>query len=140
MDRRLFLLIFASLLLPLPVLAKDGADDTESGDNGDDNSGSDNSGDDGDDNNDEDDNGGDDGNRGHDDSDDSEDARHAVSEDDALPLKDVLAAFNERYSGSVVDVQLLRGNNALRYRIKFIDAEGKVRRAFFDAVSGAPVQ
>lgn len=72
--------------------------------------------------------------------DDHDDALRAVNARYAIPLKQVLAQFERQLEGTVVDVTLMRGTNALRYRVKFIDPAGRVRRAYFDALTGALVR
>ena len=63
-------------------------------------------------------------------------ARRAVAERSAMPLKDVLQIFARQVGGEVVDASLIHGDAALRYRIKYIDGQGHVRRAYFDALTG----
>jgi hypothetical protein len=63
-------------------------------------------------------------------------ARRAVAERNAMPLKDVLQIFARQIGGEVVDASLIHGDAALRYRIKYIDGQGHVRRAYFDALTG----
>ena len=63
-------------------------------------------------------------------------ARRAVAEKSAMPLKDVLQIFARQIGGEVVDASLIHGDAALRYRIKYIDGQGHVRRAYFDALTG----
>ena len=108
----------------------DGGDDSSSDDSGDDSSSDDGGGDDGD--------GG--AGDGEDGEDDHDDALRAVTAKDAIPLKQVLQQFARNLDGKVIDVTLIRGIGSLRYRVKFIDPAGRVRRAYFDAVTGALVQ
>lgn len=77
---------------------------------------------------------------GEDKEDDHDDALRAVNAKDAIPLKQVLLQFAREFDGTVVDVTMIRSTDALRYRVKFIDPAGRVRRAYFDAVTGALVQ
>ncbi len=67
---------------------------------------------------------------------DHDGARRAVEDKIAIPLKDMLAIFRQSLSGEVVDVSLIHGDLALRYRFKYIDHQGHVKLAFFDALSG----
>ena len=152
MNRRQLIAFFVAMgtigsfaLLAPAARAEDGSDsgsddggDSSSDDGGD--SGSDDSGGGGDD-----DSGGDGGQDGGGGSgtgssngeDDHDEALHAVEAKDAMPLRQVLELFSSKYQGTVVDVSLIRATAALRYRVKFIDPTGHVRRVYFDAVSGA---
>ena len=67
---------------------------------------------------------------------DHDGARRAVLDNAAIPLTQMMAIFKKSISGEVVDVSLIHGDAALRYRFKYIDGQGHVRRAFFDALSG----
>jgi hypothetical protein len=68
---------------------------------------------------------------------DSEAARRAVEDKLAIPLIDMMAIFTSSIAGEVVDVSLVEGGaGALRYRFKYIDEQGHVRRAYFDALTG----
>lgn len=147
MNRRSLLALLLALalgpsaLLTTGARAEDGGDDDGSDDDGADSGGDDGSGDGGDD-------GGDDGGTGGGDTpddggdheDDHDDALRAVTENDAIPLKQMLQKFDRQFDGTVVDVTLIRSTDSLRYRVKFIDPAGRVRRAYFDAVTGALVQ
>lgn len=77
---------------------------------------------------------------GEDKEDDHDDALRAVNANNAIPLKQVLLQFAREFDGTVVDVTMIRSTDVLRYRVKFIDPAGRVRRAYFDAVTGALVQ
>ena len=140
MDRRSFILGLllagaAGIALPHQALADDGGD---SGDGSDD-EGSSDSGDSGSSG------GGDGGSSGGQASDplealgesDHEDARKAVEAKNGIPLKDILDIFKKQVPGEVVDVSLFHGDAALRYRIKYVDPDGHVRRVYFDALTGA---
>ena len=149
MKRRTALVVFAvlaaSLVAGSPVFAKDGEDDSsddssdDSGDSGDDDSGDDGGGDDG----------GDDGNSGTGGSggggsgtntkkqdDDHEDALTAVKDGRAVSLKKVLDSFRSDFAATVLDVALMQMDDALRYRITFVDADGRVRRVYYFAETG----
>jgi hypothetical protein len=67
---------------------------------------------------------------------DHDDARRAVLDKTAIPLTEMMAIFKKSIVGEVVDVSLIHGDAALRYRFKYIDGQGHVKRAFFDALSG----
>jgi len=64
-------------------------------------------------------------------------AQAAVADDEALPLKKLLALFHGAYDGEIVDITLIRRRSALVYRVKYVDPKGRVRRAEFDARSGS---
>lgn len=68
--------------------------------------------------------------------DDHDAALQAVRTEDALTLRQVLTLFARQSSGKVIDVDLVRRQEALVYRVKFIDTDGRVKRIEFDAVSG----
>jgi uncharacterized membrane protein YkoI len=154
MNRRSLLALLLALALGPSALvapfsyAEDGSDDDSSDDSSDDDSsddsGDDDSGDDSSDDSEGDGGGGDDGGGGADDGedreDDHDDALRAVTAKDAIPLRQILRQFDRQFDGTVVDVTLIRGTDSLRYRVKFIDPAGRVRRAYFDAVTGALVQ
>jgi hypothetical protein len=143
MNRRALLIWIASLTLTtaLPgagtAFAKDGEDD----DDGDSNSGSSNSGSGGgddDDDSDEDDDGGDDvGEDGPDDN-DHDDARDAVSQKGAIPLDEMLERVKRYGAVTIIDVKLLMRHGSLQYRFKIVDKAGRVKNAFFDALTGEP--
>ena len=63
-------------------------------------------------------------------------ARRAVLDKTAIPLTEMMAIFKKSITGEVIDVSLIHGDAALRYRFKYIDGQGHVKRAFFDALSG----
>jgi len=65
-----------------------------------------------------------------------DEARRAVLDKTAIPLAAMMAIFKKDIGGEVVDVSLIHGDQALHYRFKYIDGQGHVRRAFFDALSG----
>lgn len=72
--------------------------------------------------------------------DDHDDALRAVTDNGAVPLQQILKQFQRLLDGTVVDVTLIRNTDELRYRVKYIDTAGRVRRAYFDALTGALVQ
>jgi hypothetical protein len=63
----------------------------------------------------------------------------AVQDRRALPLNDLLKAVAKTNAGEVIDVQLLRANNALFYEVKLLDGRGRVTVAYFQAATGKPV-
>lgn len=71
---------------------------------------------------------------------DQDAARRAVEANEAIPLKDMLEIFESYGDLTVVDVALVRRNDQLAYRFKFIDPKGRVRQAYFDARSGQQVR
>lgn len=112
----------------------DGSDDSSSGD--DDNG----SGDGGEDGGDGEDTGTSARGSGEGSEDDHDEALRAVTAKDAIPLNQMLRQFARQFDGTIVDITLIKSTDSLRYRVKFIDPGGRVRRAFFDAVTGAHVQ
>jgi uncharacterized membrane protein YkoI len=66
-------------------------------------------------------------------------ARRAVEADEAISLGRMLAIFGASGDRLVVDITLVRQGQSLQYRIKYIDGEGRVRQARFDAQTGAAV-
>ena len=127
MDRRhlLLLLIGLAALPSTAVLAEDGGDDG-SDDSSDDSS--DDGGDDGSDGGED-----DDGESG---SDDHDSALRAVEDDGALSLEQFLPLFRRQLEGRVVDVSLTERRGTLLFVVTFIDPDGRVRRARFDARTG----
>ena len=136
MDRRhlLLLLIGLAALPSTAVLAEDGGDDgsDDGGDGSGDDSGEESS-----------DDGGDDGSvdGGEDDdgesgSDDHDSALRAVEDDGALSLEQFLPLFRRQLEGRVVDVSLTERRDTLLFVVTFIDPDGRVRRARFDARTG----
>ena len=158
MSRRHFLIWLAALLaaalsLNAPALAKDGDGESDSdSDSGSGDDGGDEDDDGSNDGSDEDDGGSDDNSgpgsgqdddEGDDDGDDNDDdggqatAKDAVDTNQALPLRDIVRIFDARVVGTIVDVALMRRSNELHYRIKFIDTDGRVRKVYFEALTGA---
>ena len=146
MKRRAALVVFAVLAATLavgsPALAEDGEDDGSDDGEGSDDSGGDGGG--GDDTSGGGDDGGSGGNTdtggsgastsGH--GDDHEDALEAVKNGRAVSLKKVLDSFKTDFGATVLDVALFQMNDALRYRITFVDAGGRVRRVYYFAETG----
>lgn len=140
MNRRLLIALLSSLAAvgSTSLLAPQAWAEDDGGDSGSD--GGDDSEDDGN-------NGGGDGGNGfsdpggsdddeHDGEDDHDDALRAVEAKDAIPLKQMFGLFKRNFAGKIVDVSLIRLADTLRYRFKFIDPSGRVRRVYFDAMSG----
>ena len=130
----LALIVAAPLLLglsPTSVLASDG----ESG--GSDHSGKGGGG--------HDDGGHDDGDQQHDDKDDEddddrrrlEDVHDGVRKGKLKPLSQILASVRRHSPGDVVSVKLRREGDRYVYRIRMIDANGKLIRITVDAASSA---
>jgi uncharacterized membrane protein YkoI len=71
---------------------------------------------------------------------DQDHARRAVEANEAIPLKDMLEIFKHYGELTVVDVALVERQDLLAYRIKFIDLEGRVRQAHFDAQTGEQIR
>lgn len=132
----LFLTLFVAAQLAAAPFAQaradddDDRDDDDSDDDGDDDSDDDSSDDEG-----GSDDGGDRDDDGDDDRDDHDRAYEAVNSGKAVPLKQVLASFARDFGGTVVDVKLVLGST-LRYRIRFVDAAGRVRHVYYDATNG----
>jgi len=164
MNRRAFVIILLSLLTATasasPVLAKDGGSGHSGGGSGD--SGGDGGGNEGDGGGgDSGSGGGDDGNSGHNgggdgqsgdgggdgngesgsgkggSGSDHDEAKAAIDAKQALPLDQMLAIFRQRGSYTVLDVKLAHSNDSFLYVFKYIDDAGTVRKAFFNAKSGA---
>ena len=151
MQRRLALALILAALTQIgwsvaPAFADDGEDDKESSDDsGDSEDNSDDSSDDGSDDGSGDDSGDDGG--GSDDGGqgtstdgegegDHDRARAAVETQAAISLKRLLELFRRDFQGKLVDVTLIKRKSALVYRVKFIEAGGRVRRVDYDATTG----
>lgn len=136
------LLALATIGWPLSVRADDEGEDDDSGsDDGDDSDEGENEGEDDEDDDDKPEDGkGPPANQGTAGGDDHDEALRAVMARNAIPLKQILELFESQFKGTVIDVALIRGADELRYRVKFIDREGRVRRAYFDALSGQLVR
>ncbi len=144
MDRRALLALLVVLVAQGPLSLVGSLDAYADDDDSDDDSGGDDSGgDDSDDDDDEQDDDDDGGHGGSDDhsgkgrgGDDQDEALRAVRSEDALTLRQILALFARQSDGKVIDVDLVRRQEALIYRVKFIDTDGRVKRIEFDALSG----
>jgi hypothetical protein len=145
--RRLLLaLLMGASLLAVSDGAKadDGEDDggssnSGSGSSGSGSSGSGSSNDDGD----EDDDSGDDDNRtddGNDDEDgddgkEAQKAREAVADGKAVPMRLLLRHLRTNYPGKLLDVDLKRSWGHFEYRVKILQASGKVIHLRLDAIT-----
>jgi hypothetical protein len=69
--------------------------------------------------------------------DDHDAARQAVQADLAIPLRRMLEIFQGYGDLTVVDVALVTRAQVLQYRIKYVDPQGRVKQAYFDAQTGA---
>lgn len=56
-----------------------------------------------------------------------------------LPLKTMLAIFQGYGQSTIVDVRLVERQSILVYAFKFIDTQGRVKRAYFDAHTGKAI-
>lgn len=135
--RRDFLaLLLGALLIACPAsgtIAKDG----HSGGGDDGGRGSDSSGDGRDGRGGDDDNSGR-GKAGDDDDGDDDDqtrARDASRSGKVRKLRDILSAVRGEYDGEVLDVSLRRSGSAYVYRVKMIDARGRMFTVRVDAVN-----
>lgn len=70
-----------------------------------------------------------------DDGDDHERARRAVSEGNALPLSDILAALRPSLDGEVIEVELEAKGGRLLYELKVLSPAGRVREIYVDAAT-----
>lgn len=130
MDRRhLLLLLLGLVAAPHSAHADDGEDDDgqDSGDDGIDSGGGDDTGEDG---------GGEDDGNGGSDTRDQDSALKAVESDGALTLEEFLPHFRRQVTGRVVDVSLSGNGGRLVFVVTFVDPDGRVRRARFDARTG----
>ena len=162
MDRRYFI-YGASTLLALGVFAttsakaddddknkkddnKDsGGDHSDSGEDGEDNGGDGGDGSGGEGSGGEDSGGGDGetddkGGKGDSGARDSERAKQRVDARDALPLDIVMQTFREMGDFMLIDVRLQRSNKTLLYVFKYVDGSGKVKKCYFDARTGLPIE
>lgn len=69
-----------------------------------------------------------------------DDALREVAANRAIPLTKMLAIFATYGELTVIDVLLVRRANQLQYKFKYIDPEGHVREAYFDALTGELVK
>jgi hypothetical protein len=65
-------------------------------------------------------------------------ALRAVQERRALPLNDLLRGVAGAYRGEVIDVRLIRHQDALLYEVKMVDLRGRVSVVYFNAANGTP--
>jgi len=129
MDRRhLLLLLLGLVALPHSAHADDGEDDDgeDSGDDSD-SGGGDDTGED---------SGGDDDGNGGSGTRDQDSVLKAVESDGALTLEEFLPHFRRQMTGRVVDVSLSGNGGRLVFVVTFVDPDGRVRRARFDAQTG----
>ena len=71
---------------------------------------------------------------------DSERAKQRVDARDALPLDIVMQTFREMGDFMLIDVRLQRSNKTLLYVFKYVDGSGKVKKCYFDARTGLPIE
>lgn len=75
--------------------------------------------------------------RGHDDephhNDDYEQARTAVGTGEALPLSEILVEVKKVIDGDVLDVELVKTDEGLRYSIRLLARSGTYHRVTVDA-------
>lgn len=152
MDRRYFIygastLVALGLAVVTPAKAEDdgNSDDDDNEDSGGDSEDSgDDSGDDGGDDSGGSGDGGDgtDSNGGKGDSGarDSESAKQRVDAKDAVPLDVVMQSFRQMGDFTLIDVRLQRSNKTLLYVFKYVDGSGKVKKCYFDARTGLPIE
>lgn len=72
----------------------------------------------------------------YEDDEDQERALKAVEHEGVKPLRDMLATFESRIGGQVINVELIQNWFRLQYKFTFIDSAGRVRKAYFDAKTG----
>lgn len=152
MDRRYFIygastLVALGLAVVTPAKAEDdgNSDDDDNEDSGGDSEDSgDDSGDDGGDDSGGSGDGGDgtgsNGGKGDSGARDSERAKQRVDARDALPLDIVMQTFREMGDFMLIDVRLQRSNKTLLYVFKYVDGSGKVKKCYFDARTGLPIE
>ncbi len=139
MKRRVFISAALSLLAASPTWADGGSGKSGGGDDGgdDEGGGDDHGGDDGDD-----DEGGDPGSGGGGPTNPPAGSGNGATagqldRSGILSLKRMLAIFRDfGQAATIIDVRLLERSNVLVYAFKFIDTQGRVRRAYFDAHTG----
>lgn len=121
----------------------DSGDSEDSGDSGDDSGGDDSGGDDSGGEGSGGDSGGDGGgtdDKGDSGSRDSESAKQRVDAKDAVPLDVVMQSFRQMGDFTLIDVRLQRSNKTLLYVFKYVDGSGKVKKCYFDARTGLPIE
>jgi hypothetical protein len=58
----------------------------------------------------------------------------------ALPLPEMLKIFSSTGSNiTLIDVILIGRGSKMKYRFKYIDVGGSVRKSYFNALTGAPI-
>jgi hypothetical protein len=58
----------------------------------------------------------------------------------ALPLPEMLKIFGSTGNNiTLIDVILIGRGSKMKYRFKYIDASGSVRKSYFNALTGAPI-
>lgn len=57
---------------------------------------------------------------------------------DALPLSEMLNRFRSLGNNTLIDVILIGQGSRMKYRFKYIDAGGNVRKSYFNALTGEP--
>lgn len=58
---------------------------------------------------------------------------------EALPLPEMLSKFRSLGNNTLIDVILIGQGSRMRYRFKYIDAGGNVRKSYFNALTGEPI-
>jgi hypothetical protein len=117
---------------PVPAWADNGGGSEGSDDHG--GSGSSGSGSSGGGDNEEDDEGGD-GDSDASGSVEANEAKNAVASGKAVPLKKLITFLNSNYPGKVLDVDLKQSAGRYQFRIKILQASGKVVRLRLDALT-----
>lgn len=64
-------------------------------------------------------------------------AREAVKKHEVLPLEAVTALVAKTSTGRVLDVQLVRYEGIYVYEVTVLEADGRLRKLYFNARSGA---
>lgn len=72
--------------------------------------------------------------------DDHEIARRAVQEGQIRPLTEILTRTEAHQSGRLVGAKLERERGILVYELKFLGADGRVTKRYYDAASGEPIE
>lgn len=67
-------------------------------------------------------------------------ARDAVESQRALPLENILGAVREVSDGKPIDARLIEVGGFLLYEVRVLEADGRVRRLYYYAKSGLPVE
>jgi uncharacterized membrane protein YkoI len=74
------------------------------------------------------------------DDDDHEHARRAVERGEAKPLAEILPLVHDRLGGEIVGVEFEREDGIWVYEFKVIDASGRKREIYVNALTGSVVQ